>query len=376
MFVPGNYERLVSSLELPNRLLPLTRFERMAPGEGNAIGRMVRRAATIVVETYCAAKQADGSAFAMRDQHAKPHGCLRATFAVRGDIPPELARGVFQPNKRYDAVVRLSNAQSFPQSDRVPDGRGMAIKLFGVPGRNILAPEQAAGDTTEQDFLLTNFPVFFARGVDDYTKFLELLVLPRNTRIEKLKQKIRFGLFFLRRPPRQFFIFWGNAIGYPRSPLHASYHSMTPYLLGDDQVVRYRASPARIPHAAPRRPWRLCDKNFLRDGLAAELRPGPPESDQVVIDFFVQLRNDPTPDDVEDPSRAWRRPQDRLVKVAQIEIPQQNFDTPQEWHFGENLSFSPWHCLREHRPLGGLNRMRLAVYRASRETRRQLNMVR
>jgi hypothetical protein len=249
----------------------------------------------------------------------------------------------------------------------------MAIKLLHVRGRNILAPEQAAGDAVEQDFLLTNFPVFFARGVGDYTKFLELLVLPRDTRIEKLKQAIRFLLFFLPRP-RQALIFVGNAFGYPPSPLHASYHSMTPYLLGDDRVVRYRVSPAQIPHSEPRRPWRLCDDNFLRHALTAELRPDLPKSDRTVLDFFLQIRHRVTPDDVEDASRAWRRRKDRLIKVAQIEIPPQDFDTPQQWHSGENLSFSPWHCLREHRPLGGLNRMRLAVYRASREVRHQLNM--
>jgi hypothetical protein len=376
MFVPKNYEPLLSSLQLPDRLLPLTRFERMAPGEANTIARMVRRAASTVVENYCAAKQKDGSAFAMRDQHAKPHGCLQAAFFVRGDVPPELAFGVFQPNASYEAIVRFSNAHGTRQSDRIPDGRGMAIKLLHVRGRNILSPERSPDAAVEQDFLLTNFPVFFAPNVTDYTEFLEIAALPRDTWREKLKQAVRVGVFFLLRP-RELWIFSRHALQYPRSPLHATYHSMTPYLLGDARVVRYRASPAQVPRSEPKRLWRLCDENFLGRALAAELRARrPPVPDKAVFDFSLQVRHAVTPDDVEDASRAWRRRKDRLIKVARIEIPLQDFDTPRQWQSGENLSFSPWHCLREHRPLGGLNRMRLAVYRASLEVRHRLNMVR
>jgi hypothetical protein len=376
MFVPNNYERLLDSLQLPDRLLPLTRFERMAPGEANAIARMVRRAASAVVENYCAAKQKDGSAFAMRDQHAKPHGCLQAAFVVRSDLPPELAFGIFQSNARYDAIVRFSNAHGTRQSDRKPDGRGMAIKLLHVRGQNILSPEQGPDATVEQDFLLTNFPVFFAPNAADYTKFLEIVALPRDTLTEKLKQAVSVAVFFLLRP-RELWIFTRHSLQYSPSPLHATYHSMTPYLLGDDRVVRYKASPVQVPSSQPKRLWRLCDENFLRRALAAELRPRhPPAADKAVFDFSLQVRNDARPDDVEDASRAWRGREDRLIEVARIEIPLQDFDAPRQWHFGENLSFTPWHCLREHRPLGGLNRMRLAVYRASLEVRHQLNMVR
>lgn len=376
MFVPANYERLLSALQLPDRLLPLTRFERMAPGEANAIARMVRHATSTVVENYCTAKQKDGSAFAMRDQHAKPHGCLQASFLVRDDVPPEFAFGVFQPNARYEAIVRFSNAHGTRQSDRTPDGRGMAVKLLRVRGQNILSPERDPGATVEQDFLLTNFPVFFSPGVTDYTEFLEIVALPHDTWKGKLKQGVKVVLFFLPRP-RQLWIFLRNAFQYPKSPMHVAYHSMTPYLVGDDQVVRYRASPVQVPGSAPKRLWRLCDDNFLRRALATELSPGRASApDKAVFDFSLQIRNDATPDDVEDASRYWRRRKDRLIKVAQIEIPLQDFDTPRQWYSGENLSFSPWHCLREHRPLGGLNRMRLAVYRASLEVRHQLNMVR
>ena len=40
---------------------------------------------------------------ALRDAHAKAHGCVQATFRVEDDLPPELAQGVFVPGKSYQA---------------------------------------------------------------------------------------------------------------------------------------------------------------------------------------------------------------------------------------------------------------------------------
>jgi hypothetical protein len=48
--------------------------------------------------------------------------------------------------------------------------------------------------------------------------------------------------------------------------------------------------------------------------------------------------------------------------VADVHIPAQQFDTPARNAFCENLSFTPWHAHEDHRPLGGLNRIRKAVY--------------
>jgi len=39
------------------------------------------------------------------------------------------------------------------------------------------------------------------------------------------------------------------------------------------------------------------------------------------------------------------------------------------------MVFNPWNWLPGHKPLGSVNRMRLAVYLASRQARRKLNMV-
>ena len=50
------------------------------------------------------------------------------------------------------------------------------------------------------------------------------------------------------------------------------------------------------------------------------------------------------------------------MPVAKIEIKRQTFDTKEQLEACENLSYTPWHSLPEHRPIGGVNRIRKRVY--------------
>ena len=56
-------------------------------------------------------------------------------------------------------------------------------------------------------------------------------------------------------------------------------------------------------------------------------------------------------------------------------IPSQTFDTPARMTFCENLSYTPWHSLPDHRPLGGINRARKVVYEAISKVRHDCNAV-
>jgi hypothetical protein len=59
--------------------------------------------------------------------------------------------------------------------------------------------------------------------------------------------------------------------------------------------------------------------------------------------------------------------------VARIKVAPQDFDTPSQNLTCDNLSFSPWHGVEEHRPIGGINRLRKAVYDAVSEYRHTRN---
>jgi Catalase len=374
---PPRYRDLANSLKLADRPMLFTKFERAAAGEALLIGRMARLAANAVVENYCELKSSNAAACAMRDQHAKSHGCVKAEFIVVDDLPADFTTTLFRPGARYDALVRFSNGQGKPQSDRKLDGRGLSIKLRGVEGTTFLrelTPERTPAG--EHDFLFSSYPVFFCKNAIDYSEFMGAVTARHETWREKLAFAWRW-LWFIVRHPRQFITFLATAFVRITNPLTATYHSMSPYLFGRDKVVRYLVSPETPERDAGDWWTRLClprSPNFLRDALANDLRPGVAHSD-VVLNFSVRVRHSATPQDVENAALWWTRPRDRVTPLGKIRIPRQQFEAPHLRYETERMTFNPWNCLPEHRPLGSINRMRLAVYLASLQVRRKLNMV-
>lgn len=368
-----HYASILDFPEQPDRP-SLSRFERTSADEAISIERVARFVSASVVRGYAGLRKADPASKALRAQHAKHHGCLRASFIVHQNLAREYAVGVFQPGARYPAVIRFSNSKGFRESDKSKDGRGMAIKLSGVPGRGILVDQIPQTGPTEQDFLISGHPVFFCRDAADYTVFMTMLDRPRTTRGENLRFFASFAAFFLTRPPRVGIAFLKTAARKVTSPLESDYHSMTPYLLGPDRVVRYVATPLSKP-SPPQSRSSLGD-NYLHDALITRLNPERhPKGEVVAFDFSVQIKHDPKPVDVEDASLEWKGRRDVKVSLGRIEIPMQHFDVANHECACQDVSFNPWNCLPEHQPLGSLNRMRLAVYMASTRARHRLNGV-
>jgi len=94
-------------------------------------------------------------------------------------------------------------------------------------------------------------------------------------------------------------------------------------------------------------------KSFLQEALVRDLDPRAHQGgDDVVFDFSI-----------------------RVLRLGSIAVPRQSFLTQNALYDCEHMVFNPWNSLPEHRPLGSVNRMRFAVYLASRQVRRKLNMV-
>jgi hypothetical protein len=90
------------------------------------------------------------------------------------------------------------------------------------------------------------------------------------------------------------------------------------------------------------------------------------------FDFYVQRYvDDRTP--IEDSKVVWEEYISPPEHVAKIIIPSQNITSREQARFCENLSFNPWNCLPEHKPLGLVNRVRRSVYRSISEHRHGLN---
>jgi hypothetical protein len=108
--------------------------------------------------------------------------------------------------------------------------------------------------------------------------------------------------------------------------------------------------------------------DFLRDNMQKHLAQS-----EACFDFLVQLRKRPSEMPIEDPTLEWSEKDSPFIPVARITIPVQKFTSPEQLEFCENLSFTPWHAIHEHQPLGGINRVRKMVYDTISRVRHELN---
>jgi hypothetical protein len=90
------------------------------------------------------------------------------------------------------------------------------------------------------------------------------------------------------------------------------------------------------------------------------------QTQEAVFDFKVQVQTDAVAMPVEDVSVEWDENVSKPVTVATLRIAPQSVDGSGDLAKRcESMSFNPWHALAEHRPMGGINRLRQAVYPAS-----------
>lgn len=157
------------------------------------------------------------------------------------------------------------------------------------------------------------------------------------------------------------------------NPLQTRYWSTVPYQLGigrERQAIKFSAKPFSDPglscpdirNGFPSDP----EPNFLRKALRHTLASG-----KACMQFLIQPRASFM--SVENSKDEWKESDAPFIRVATIEIPRQEFDTPEKNRNCENLSFNPWHALPEHRPLGVVNRLRKVIYPYISESRHMLN---
>lgn len=286
----------------------------------------------------------------LRDAHPKAHGLVNAQFIVLDNLPEELRYGVFKAPRTFDALIRFSAGNVEVQPDTIPQAAGMAIKLLGVEGEKLLESEQNA---TTQDFVMINFPTFFVRNLQDYDLLHQDL------------QKGQLENFFKSRPTELKTVMDMRSQPF-FNPVQSRYWSQTPYLLGAN-AIKFSAIPIS---RSTNQPPETMGADFLREVMKQQVG-----AEDVYYEFAVQLQTNPATMPVEDPLELWDEASSPFQRVAIIRIPQQDIDADGRVEIAENLAFTPWHSLPEHRPLGSMNRSRLLVYNAISEFRRKTNGV-
>ncbi len=277
-----------------------------------------------------------------RGGNTKTHGLVRGEFIVHEGLPAAFRHGIFAEPRTYRAWVRFSGPGPYITPDIEDVGfMSISIKLMGVPGPKLLDDEKFT-----QDMFGVSTPTF----VTPDTKANAQL------QIESVKNAQFFYFINLDRPHILDFIMQSLWIKTQSSPFEAPYFSCVPYLLGEGQAMQYSVWPKsnkRTP--VPRLPFRP-PHDYLREAMVAAL-----EGD-VELDFRVQLQTDSFLMPIENNAVLWPEKLSPRVSVATLRLPRQKFNSAAQMEFAKRLTYNPWHCLPEHRPLGNQSRARRRMY--------------
>jgi hypothetical protein len=306
---------------------------------------------------------------AIRDAHAKSHGILRGELQIYNNLPQPLAQGLFKTPATYPIIVRLSTAPGAIMPDGQPTFRGLAIKVIGVEGSKFL-PDQA--DALTQDFLLVNHPVIPTGTVETYLK--QQLKLEKQAtlpvELQEAQSKLITGVHKLL-----------GGVGLEPEPNDLGIGKANTNILGETfftmAALRYGDYIAKlsvVPLSEALQPLRGQEIDARNDSALRDL----------VVSFFVnqgaeyelraQLCTDLTSMPVEDGSVEWPQDQSPYQPIGKLVIPAQNAYSPARRVYADDvLTFNPFHCLPEHRPLGSIMRARQLAYETSSQYRHQMN---
>ncbi len=317
----------------------------------------------------------------LRGVHPKSHGCLRAFFEIRPDIPAALQTGLFaKPGQRYNAWVRFSNAAikvahdlgtSDPKAQQ-NGSRGMAIKVLDVTGRVLQKDE----GRQNQDFLMINTPAFAFVDASQYlvlNKVLEQTNDNETAAVGAVLQPILDPNSGASPAEKQRAAKTAGVIQVIQSkpvenPVEVSYFGAAPFLFGAEQVMRFAAVPwgGEPSQSVPAK----AGPNYLRQAVRKRSR----QREDICFDFRVQVRGKAEKNlQIEDATAVWDEAKTPFVSVARLIIPapqgrpggnDAKADERREMRC-EKMAFTPWHCLADHQPLGSINRLRKPVYDAS-----------
>jgi hypothetical protein len=303
----------------------------------------------------------------LRSVHAKSHGLLYGELTVGDGLPETLAQGLFAQSGIYPVIMRLSTTPGDILDDSISTPRGLAVKVVGVPGARVAGSES---DTT-QDFVLVNGPVFNAPNAGGFLRSLKLLE-PTTNKMEGLKKLTsavaRGAEAVLEAAGGQSPTLTSLGGQQEHHILGETFYSQTPFLYGK-YVAKIGVFPVSTELTA------LTKLPLTNNGEPSMLRT-------VVIEFFlqnsatwevrVQLCTNLETMPIEDPSVAWPEDESPYLTVATITADAQDpWTLDKITAIDEGLSFSPWHALAAHRPLGSVNRARKSAYAMSAKFRAQ-----
>ena len=312
---------------------------------------------------------------AYRPVHAKSHGVLVGTMEVLPNQPQALAQGLFAKAASYPVVMRFSTNPGDLLADDVSSPRGLAVKVLNVEGERV--PHDASGST--QDFVCVNTNVF---GAPDAAAFLKQIKLfDKNM---ETPEGVKHAVSLAARATNAVL----KAVHLQSATLEGIGAAAT-HILGESfstvAPLRYGGYVAKIGFAPGSENLKKLtgesidlsvDYNALEELIKRFFR-----HETAVWEVRAQLAlddSDKADKDREFPIEkadvTWPEEKSPWQTVARITVmPQDTYSDARQTFVDERLSFSPWHALAAHRPLGGIMRSRLKAYEEAIKYRAQRN---
>lgn len=297
-----------------------------------------------------------GQCPARRPVFLRTHGIIKGSFTIPAGLPEELRQGMFVAAGTHPVYVRYSS----DLADGRPDWMstiGIGIKVFDIPGPKRISDNGAA----TADFLLQNVPYFFVDNARDMCNFTKASLEGwGDDWIQQNSPKTTELLNNMAKPIRSVF--------------ETQLWSVVPFQLGDNSYCKYILRPGTSTFAGE---FDINDPNFLGKELAARMNAG-----LATLDLYIQRRPDAT-----QYGQAWvdeNFPLDRAtivwdertappIKVATIELPQQDITQSEQEIYGDWLAFNIGRVPLPNQPVGSIAEARMSVYQTSADYRREKN---
>jgi catalase len=314
---------------------------------------------------------------AYRPVHAKSHGVLVGTLEVQPGLPEPLAQGLFAAPGSHPVVMRFSTNPGDMLADNVSSPRGLAIKVLDVAGPKV--PNH--GDNTTQDFVCINADAFTAPDPKGFLKQLQTFDKNLDTP-EGVKHAVSLTARATNAVLKAVHLPSATLEGIGASATHIlgeSFSTVAPLRYGN-YVAKIGVAPGsenlqkltgkHVDLGADYNALEELIKAFFRKETAVwevraqlALQPEDAGTEEKEKDFPIEVADKPWPEK----KSPWQT-------VARITVqPQDTYSDARQLFVDERLSFSPWHALEAHRPLGGIMRSRLKAYEEAIKYRAQRN---
>ena len=281
-----------------------------------------------------------------RALHRKPVAAVHGRLRVLDGLPEHARHGLFAAPGVHEVWVRLSNGTMDKQSNRRPDIRGFAMRVFGVDGESALG-----GRTDHQDLSLINQTTF---AFPDSRHFFGLVLAAGRSPGALLSWVFKtFGLVGGFKQLKRL----AATAGRPFSGFATeTFASTLPVSCGPAAVKLRLLPPAGL------KPRTDVNGDWAGD-LAAHAAVGP-LTYRLQLQFFVDEARTP----IEDASVEWPESVTPFIDVAELTLQAPSTDATFIGQVEAGV-FDPWQALAAHRPLGEVMRARKVAYFASERAR-------